>query len=111
MQPADETARKIVFTYDGEQYELANVGLADIVAFERQFNCSFATFQDADEDNPPRIEWLAFLAFRVLKSLRVIDRRQQFDENFLERLETIEAVEGEPAEEPAGNPTRAPRPV
>jgi hypothetical protein len=103
-------------TFDGETYVLDRVGIADLVAFERNFKVRAQALEPKpvvdengdpvcdDEGNPIvqaeiYLEWIAFLLWRSLRRQKVIERKVQFDDDFLERIDNVAFVET-PSEDP-----------
>ncbi len=83
-------------TFNGQKYDLPESGLADMVAFERQFKQPASVLSDAATGGG-RIEYLMFLVYRGLKKLKV-EGVVAFDDDFLEAVTDLE-VEGEDDEE------------
>lgn len=85
----------------------------DIVAFERQYGESIVAF--TDERNPPRFEWIAYLAWSPLH--RQGREPRAFDE-FLDVVDDIEEIdeaqaseEGRPADPFPSTPSDDPSPA
>lgn len=73
---------KISASVAGENYEIPEPSLSDLVAFERHFATSSAVFSPPDEGEerePTRIEWIAFLVYRGLIRLGVFEKSATFD--------------------------------
>lgn len=100
-------------TYDGEVYECDpdKGGLADAVAFERQFGLP-ASIMDADDPTPMRAEWAAFMAYRALIRAGVVNKGAlpfyNDEEEFISKLELIELVVDEADEDEVADPLESP---
>lgn len=101
----------IRFAVNGQESEVDKIGMADLVAFERQFNCSASVLQPSvdpltGEPDPSsiRIEWIAFLVFRAARRQGLIPKETPFDDDFLEGIDDVEfeePTEGEVTEDPS----------
>jgi hypothetical protein len=87
----------IRFTINGTEAEVDKVGMADLVAFEKQFNCSSSVLQppvDPETGEPDgsavRIEWIAFLVFRAARRQGLIEKTVEFDDDFLEGIDDVD---------------------
>lgn len=92
---------QILATYQGQKHELPATGLADMVAFERQFGVSSSVLGEAAE-GAQRLEYLCFLVYRGLRKLGVVTG--PYDDAFLDGIEDI-SVEGADDEEGEADPT------
>ena len=97
---------QIQVTYHGQKYELPKSGLADMVAFERQFGVSSSVLGSEGGDN--RLEYVLFLAYRGLRKLGV--QVGSFDDAFLDALDDFEVEGTEEANEEADPTVPAPAP-
>lgn len=87
---------QIHVTYKGEKHELPATGLADMVAFERQFGVSSSVL---GEEGEGRLEYLCFLVFRGLRKLGIVTGA--YDDDFLEGIEELDVQGAEDGEEEA----------
>lgn len=79
---------RLLVTIDDGEYTV-NVKLGDLVAFERQFGCSFAEVNV----ERPRIEYVLFLGWHACKRLGIT--ADEFD-SWLDRVEGVEEAAGAP---------------
>lgn len=85
-----DSAVRVVF--DGERREVSKFGPSDLVAFERHFGVPASVLApDENGESNARIEWFCFLIWRALRRTGVIGKDVAFDEDFLDRIEEIEA--------------------
>jgi hypothetical protein len=89
---------KFTVVFDAKTYEVEKTSISDLVAFERQFDVPASIF--SEKDASIRFEWLCFLMFRGLRRLGVIGKDVAFDDDFLERVESIDSpdIEEVPAD-------------
>lgn len=76
---------KFTIRYEGESEQVAEIGPADIVAFERKYDVPLAQFEQG-----ARMEWMLFLAWAGLRRRKLT--ADEFDA-WTERVEAIEPVE------------------
>jgi hypothetical protein len=87
-------------TFDGDEYSLDKVGVADLVAFERKFKVRSDALApkptgEYDEDGNAImqaevfLEWIAFLLWRSLRRQGVIEKSVDFTDEFLERIDGV----------------------
>lgn len=81
---------KMLATVAGVVHEVAEGGLADLVAFERHFGLP-ASVLDPSDPTPGRVEWVAFIVWRALRKSGVIDKELTFD-GALDQIEDLDQV-------------------
>lgn len=98
-----EAGTGIRFTVNGQESAVDKVGMADMVAFERQFGLSAAALTpDIDpitgEPDPRsvRIEWIAFMVWRSARRQGLIPKETPFDDDFLEGIDDVDLGGDEP---------------
>lgn len=118
----------IAFSIGGQEAEIDKIGMADLVAFERQFGLGAASLTPPplyDEDGSVvldeetgepvpdaravRLEWVAFLVWRSARRQGLIAKDIAFDDDFLESIDDIDmdAVPALPVQEDGVDPSKA----
>lgn len=69
---------QITAKYLGNEYQLAEAGIAEFVAFERAYGVSSSVFSNQNAEH--RLEWMAFLVFRLLIRAGVLPKDAVFDD-------------------------------
>lgn len=91
---------KLQVTFDGKEYEVDRLTMGDFVALERQYGVAPAAMTN------PKLEWIAFLAYRGLSRAGHIPADVEF-ESALDRMELSMPTEdsaGKDGEAPASSP-------
>lgn len=114
----------IAFAINGQEASIDKIGMADLVAFERQFGISASQMSPPalkDEDgnvvvdengevvpdaSKVRMEWIAFLVWRSSRRQGLIGKDVEFDDDFLECIDDVE-LNGSDSEDPDVDPTKA----
>lgn len=96
----------VIVVIDGSEHRIGQFGLSDLVALERHFGVSSATF-GGENGEGMRMEHMLFLVHRRLVRTGAI-APCAFDDDFMDRIEKLDAVEAESGVDPT---VQAPQPA